>query len=144
MLNLNNLQGTTYPGERGIFEGGDWLRRKESISAHSSNAISAIEIQVRVSRPTAVEWTSFCREVVLISPTHAVERQWVLGGYDPGTSRMFVVPVQDCGVDTLLPILRELIQKQILDLSINLAGELYNTCIIEAELEQLSDTVPFS
>ena len=38
---------------------------------------------------------------------HHVEGQWVFGGYERGTGRTFMVPVEDRSTDTLLPIIKE-------------------------------------
>ena len=39
-----------------------------------------------------------------------VEGQWVFGGYERGSGRVFMVPVEDRGRDTLLPIIKEWIK----------------------------------
>ncbi len=38
---------------------------------------------------------------------HHVEGQWVFGGYERGTGRTFMVPVEDRSTDTLLPVIKE-------------------------------------
>ena len=38
---------------------------------------------------------------------HHVEGQWVFGGYERGTGRTFMVPVEDRSTHTLLPIIKE-------------------------------------
>ncbi|GJQ70246.1 hypothetical protein Trydic_g10546 [Trypoxylus dichotomus] len=95
-----------------------------------STMASATEMSVR----TAVNWASFCREMVLAAfikapqklrseniveideskfgrrkyqGGHPVEGQWAFGGYERDTGRVFKVPVPDRGAGTLLPIIKE-------------------------------------
>ena len=43
---------------------------------------------------------------------HHVEGQWVFGGYERGTGRTFVVPVEDRSAETLLPIIKDWIMPE--------------------------------
>lgn len=40
-----------------------------------------------------------------------MEGQWVFGGFEVGTGRVFMVPVESRGKDVLLPIIKEWIKK---------------------------------
>ncbi|KAK5648289.1 hypothetical protein RI129_003181 [Pyrocoelia pectoralis] len=90
---------------------------------------------IRISNHTFVDWACFCREVVLnafidkkeklggIGVTveideskfgrrkyhrgHRVEGQWIFGGYERGSGRVFMVAVEDRGRATLLPIIKD-------------------------------------
>ncbi|XP_019892330.1 uncharacterized protein LOC109612604 [Musca domestica] len=85
-----------------------------------------------------VDWNNFCREVVVFSSfqTHlqiggpgkiveideskigkrkfhrgyAVEGQWVFGGIKRETNKCFIVPVEDCSKQTLLPLIKKCIR----------------------------------
>ena len=91
--------------------------------------------EVDIDKSTAVHWSSFCREVVhksfmmqkerLGGPDvvveideskwgkrkyhrgHQVEGQWVFGGLERGTGRVFFETVEDRGAETLLPIIKQ-------------------------------------
>ena len=43
---------------------------------------------------------------------HHVEGQWVFGGYERGTGRTFMVPVEDRSAETLLPIIKDWIMPE--------------------------------
>lgn len=94
--------------------------------------------EAHVASNTAVDWASFCREVLIHAfmdnpqkiggegkvveideskfgrrkyhRGHRVEGQWVFGGYERGTGKVFMVPVEFRGADTLLPIISEWIE----------------------------------
>ncbi|KAK9707709.1 ISXO2-like transposase domain [Popillia japonica] len=94
--------------------------------------------ELKLSQRTAVDWASFCREVCLeyfmYRPTklggpgivveideskfgrrkyhkgHRIEGQWVFGGFERGTGRVFMVPVEQRGTNTLLPIIKQWIK----------------------------------
>lgn len=40
---------------------------------------------------------------------HHVEGQWVFGGYERGTGRVFMVAVEDCKAETLVPLIERCI-----------------------------------
>ncbi|KAK9687491.1 ISXO2-like transposase domain [Popillia japonica] len=94
-------------------------------------------VELKLSQRTAVDWASFCREVCLeyfmYRPTkldgpgivdevdskfgrrkyhkrHRIESQWVFGGFERGTGRVFMVPVEQRGTNTLLPIIKQWIK----------------------------------
>lgn len=100
-----------------------------------------LEVIIRelgICRQTAVDWSSFCREVVFDAMVvkshklggvgrtveideskfgrrkyhrgHRVEGQWVFGGYERDTGRVFMVPVEDRGSKTLLDIIKHWIE----------------------------------
>ncbi|KAK9744526.1 ISXO2-like transposase domain [Popillia japonica] len=94
--------------------------------------------ELKLSQRTAVDWASFCREVCLeffmYKPTklggpgivveideskfgrrkyhkgHRIEGQWVFGGFERGTGRVFMVPVEQRDAGTLLPIIKQWIK----------------------------------
>ncbi|KAK9694844.1 ISXO2-like transposase domain [Popillia japonica] len=41
---------------------------------------------------------------------HRIEGQWVFGGFERGTGRVFMVPVEQRGTNTLLPIIKQWIK----------------------------------
>ena len=91
--------------------------------------------ELEVDRNTAVDWASFCREVAIdamlskkyrqklggvgkvveideskfgkrkYNRGHRVEGQWVFGGYERGSGRVFMVPVRNRGTKTLLAVI---------------------------------------
>lgn len=95
--------------------------------------------QLSISQKAAVDWSSFCREVLLDAfilkgeklggedktveideskfgkrkyhRGHHVEGQWVFGGYERGSGRIFMVAVADRKAETLLPIIENWIEK---------------------------------
>lgn len=97
--------------------------------------LKIISEELEMSLAAAVDWASFCREVVLDKyvnyPTklggegkiveideskfgkrkyhrgHRVEGQWVFGGYERETGKVFMIPVEDRSAETLLPIITE-------------------------------------
>jgi hypothetical protein len=90
-----------------------------------SVSLKVIAKQLKIGYKTTIDWASFCREVVfngLLSNKekiggvdkiveideskfgkrkyhrgHYVEGQWVFGGYERGSGRVFMVPVEQRG-----------------------------------------------
>ncbi|XP_036340624.1 uncharacterized protein LOC118749988 [Rhagoletis pomonella] len=90
--------------------------------------------ELSITRPTAVDWCNFCREVVYDGMVvkgrkiggvgsiveideskfgrrkyhrgHAVEGQWVFGGVERGTNKCFLVPVEKRDKETLLAVIK--------------------------------------
>ncbi|XP_017474798.1 PREDICTED: uncharacterized protein LOC108365311 [Rhagoletis zephyria] len=90
--------------------------------------------ELSITRPTAVDWCNFCREVVYDGMVvkgrkiggvgsiveidaskfgrrkyhrgHAVEGQWVFGGVERGTNKCFLVPVETRDKETLLAVIK--------------------------------------
>lgn len=95
--------------------------------------LTVISRETEMDYKTAVDWASFCREVVLhafvvnsekiggdgrvveideskfgrrkYNRGHRVEGQWVFGGYERGSGRVFMVPVEERSSAVLLPII---------------------------------------
>lgn len=90
--------------------------------------------EINITRDTAVDWSSFCREVVHYRMVinwnkiregvtveideskfgkrkyhrgHAVEGQWVFGGVERDSGWLFLVPVEKRDKDTLLKIIKD-------------------------------------
>uniref|UniRef100_A0A914D9W5 ISXO2-like transposase domain-containing protein n=1 Tax=Acrobeloides nanus TaxID=290746 RepID=A0A914D9W5_9BILA len=94
--------------------------------------------QLEINIRTAVDWASYSREVLLCimidgkeklgGPDkiveideskfgkrkyyrgHYVEGMWVFGGYERGSGRIFMIPVEFRNADTLIPIIKEWIE----------------------------------
>lgn len=100
--------------------------------------LKVICCQLEIDRSAAVNWSSFCREVVLdafiANPMklggpgkiveideskfgkrkyhrgHHVEGQWVFGGYERGSGRVFMIAVEKRDANTLIPIIQQWIE----------------------------------
>lgn len=98
-------------------------------------SLSLIVVQLGISPNTAVDWASFCRQVVeqafvankqkIGGPGktvevdeskfgrrkhhrgHRVEGQWVFGGLERESGRCFLVPVKRCDAETIITIIKE-------------------------------------
>lgn len=98
-------------------------------------SLETITVQLEISKPTAVDWASFCREVVevcyLKNPKkiggegkvveideskfgrrkyhrgHRVEGQWVFGGIERQSGNCFLVPVEKRDSETLLTVIKD-------------------------------------
>lgn len=97
--------------------------------------LNIIRLNLRIAQHTAVDFASFCREVVFehfivnskpiggpgthveideskfgrrkYNKGHRVEGQWVFGGYERVSGEIFMVPVEKRDRSTLLPIIEE-------------------------------------
>lgn len=98
-----------------------------------SVCLNVICKEVEINYKTGVDWASFCREVVfdaMITKSekiggegriveideskfgkrkyhrgHYVEGQWVFGGFERGTGRVFMIPVENRSSATLIPVI---------------------------------------
>ncbi|XP_073814310.1 uncharacterized protein [Musca autumnalis] len=94
--------------------------------------------ETKINKRTAVDWSNFCREVVVYSSFqreleiggpgtiveideskigkrkyhrgHRVEGQCVFGGIERGSNKCFIVPVEDRSKETLLPLIKRYIR----------------------------------
>lgn len=104
----------------------------------SNCTFTIIQMQLRMSNQTIVDWSSFCREVtydamvinkVMIggfghtveideskfgkrkyNRGHRIEGQWVFGGYERETGNCFMVPIENRSSATLLDIIKNWIK----------------------------------
>lgn len=97
--------------------------------------LKLITEQLEFTKKYAVDGSSFCREVLFYSfiikkeplggegkivkieqskfgkrkynRGHYVQEQWVFGGYERGSGRVFMIPVDYRDADTLLPVIQD-------------------------------------
>ncbi|KAF0767932.1 Uncharacterized protein FWK35_00004326 [Aphis craccivora] len=73
-----------------------------------SCSFPVLQLQLRLTNQTIVDWASFGGESKFGKREHRVEGQWVFGCYKRETGNCFMVSVENRTADTLLKIIKDL------------------------------------